>query len=65
MSKQFSSNHFYRAMANGRFPRPVYSRQKTGWLRFLLFCLVGRDTAVPAPQPIPVQNQRQPYPNRY
>ncbi|MCP4428831.1 MAG: hypothetical protein GY803_30465 [Chloroflexi bacterium] len=70
MNKRTSSQHFYQTMTDrcpmtgSRFPHPVFTKQKTNWMRFLLFCLYGCDTAALTPQPIPVQN-RQPCPNRY
>lgn len=55
--------HFYQTQAgNGRFPYPVPSRQKTNWMRFLLFCLYGREsTAVASLQPIPVRSHSNPH----
>ncbi|MEJ2748215.1 MAG: hypothetical protein P8183_09955 [Anaerolineae bacterium] len=58
MKKRSSSHQCYQTMASdGRPPHPVYPKQKTTWMRFLLFCLFGRDdTAVVALQPIRVTN---------
>ncbi len=74
MKKQTSPNNCYQPMAgnacaeqsrSGRTPFPVYSKQKTTWMRFLLFCLVGRpDTAVVALQPIRVINNHRFHPYR-
>ncbi len=60
MKKQTSSRNNYQTTAtNGRFPSPI-PKQKTTWMRFLLFCLFGwRDTAVPQLQPIRIQNRYQ------
>ena len=60
--------HFYQTQAgNGRFPTPVPSKQKTTWMRFLLFCLYGREegTAVAQLKPIPVRSHRNPYPRHH
>ena len=67
MKKWASTYTYYHPMTgNGRSPYPVYSKQKTTWMRFLLFCLIGREyTAVVALQPICVQNHRNPCPRRY
>jgi len=58
MKKWCTSQQFQQTMAaNGRSPYPVFVKQKTTWMRFLLFCLVGRDdTAVVALQPVRVNN---------
>lgn len=66
MKKQTAPSNFYQPMAgNGRTPHPVFVKQKTTWMRFLLFCLVGRqDTAVVALQPIPVTNNHRFHPYR-
>jgi hypothetical protein len=63
MKKWCTSQQFYQTMAgsrpmdSSRTPYPVFAKQKTTWMRFLLFCLVGReDTAVVALQPIRVTN---------
>jgi hypothetical protein len=68
MKKQTAPSNFYQPMAgnacaeqsrSGRTPYPVFVKQKTTWMRFLLFCLVGhQDTAVVALQPIRVTNHR-------
>ena len=72
MKKHCSSRNFYQTMAsngakaNGRYPHPVFVKQKTTWMRFLLFYLFGHEaTAVPKLQPIRVQNNRKPYQRRY
>lgn len=59
MKKRNSSHQCYQTMAGSRStagspsPYPVFVKQKTTWMRFLLFCLLGRDdTAVVALQPI-------------
>jgi hypothetical protein len=64
MKKQMTSHNYYQPMAsNGRFPTPVYSKQKTTWMRFLLFCLYGRKATV-ALQPVRVTHNRRFHPNR-
>jgi hypothetical protein len=71
MKKRSSSHQCYQTMAGGRpmvgsrSPYPVFVKQKTTWMRFLLFCLVGRqETAVVALQPIPVTNSHRFHPYR-
>ena len=61
MKKHAASYQCYQTMAasrpmdGSRSPYPVFVKQKTTWMRFLLFCLYGRDdTAVVALQPIRV-----------
>ena len=66
MKKQMTSHNYYQPMAsNGRFPTPVFAKQKTTWMRFLLFCLYGREcTAVASLQPIRVTNNHRFHPYR-
>ncbi|MCB9421563.1 MAG: hypothetical protein H6667_17290 [Ardenticatenaceae bacterium] len=71
MKKHYSSHQCYqtmaasRSMAGSRFPYPVFVKQKTTWMRFLLFCLYGRgDTAVAALQPIRVTHNHRFHPYR-
>lgn len=77
MKKRSSSHQCYQTMAGGRpmvgsrpmagsrSPYPVFVKQKTTWMRFLLFCLIGRqETAVVTLQPIRVTNSHRFHPYR-
>jgi hypothetical protein len=66
MKKRYTSHQCYQTMAaNGRSPYPVFVEQKTTWMRFLLFCLYGREyTAVAALQPIRVADNHRFPPHR-